>query len=546
MDSRSWAQDVLRCRLCETPAPPMYCDLCHIHLCKGCVGEHLSDQTLQHKVVRFNDYLTSKRGSTIICPKHSPKLCELYCEQCDNPICVMCASSEEHQCHKFVDLTNALEIQKRNLQTDLHELENVLYPKYQETASSFPIKRADFNDNSKKLTEAFDKHGNKLHMEIDTIIKNLKSDLKEMNLEYNTVLNKQEDEITRKVSEITQTIADLKKLLNTNDFRQVSAYKSMNAEFRKLPPQTSVSLPSFTPQTINREQIHQQFGFMSELVIKTEEPERLLINEPKVISVTETEFGESKKLHSVACLSQEEVWACGQDNMIRLYNLKGELVKAIHTKSGNNPENITVTRNGDLLYTDVDKRTVNIVKNSHIQKLLRLRGWRPFGVTSTSSGDLLVAMDTDDYKHSRIVRYSGSLLLNCIEVDEHGQPLFSPGRYIRYISENKNHDICVSDWYAGAVVVVNQAGKHRFTYTGPPTKTKGSLYPYGITTDSQSRILIADDKNNCIHIIGQDGKFLRFIDNCDLHSPWGLCVDTNDNLFVAEKEGQIKKIQYYM
>ncbi|XP_011436044.3 tripartite motif-containing protein 2-like [Magallana gigas] len=408
------------------------------------------------------------------------------------------------------------------------------------------MKRADFNDNSKKLTEAFDKHGNKLHMEIDTIIKNKKSYLKEMNLKYNTVLNKQEDEITRKVSEITQTIADLKKLLNTNDFRQVSAYKSMNAEFRKLPPQTSVSLPSFTPQTINREQIHQQFGFMSELVIKTEEPERLLINEPKVISVIETEFEESKKLHSVSCLNQEEVWACGQDNMIRLYNLKGELVKAIHTKSGNNPENVTVTRNGDLLYTDVDKRTVNIVKNSHIQKLLRLRGWRPFGVTSTFSGDLLVAMDSDDYKHSRIVRYSGSLRLNCIEVDEQGQPLFSPGRYIRYIGENKNHDICVSDWYAGAVVVVNQAGKHRFTYTGPATKTKGSLYPYGITTDSQSRILIADDKNNCIHIIGQDGKFLRFIDNCDLHSPWGLCVDTNDNLFVAEKEGQIKKIQYYM
>uniref|UniRef100_K1R2I8 Tripartite motif-containing protein 2 n=1 Tax=Magallana gigas TaxID=29159 RepID=K1R2I8_MAGGI len=349
--------------------------------------------------------------------------------------------------------------------------------------------------------------------------------------------NLKENEITRKVSEITQTVADLKKLLNTNDFSQVSAYKSMNAEFRKLPPQTSVSLPSFTPQTINREQIHQQFGFMSELVIKTEEPERLLINEPKVISVIETEFGESKKLHSVACLSQEEVWACGQDNMIRLYNLKGELVKAIHTKSRNNPENVTVTRNGDLLYTDADKRSVNIVKHLHIQKIIKCWGWRPFGVTSTSSGDLLVAMDSDDYKHTRIVRYSGSILLNCIEIADNGQPLFSSGRYIRYINENKNHDICVSDWYAGAVVVVNPTGKLRFNYTGPPSKTKGSLYPYGITTDSQSRILIADDKNNCIHIIDQDGWFLRFIDNCDLHSPWGLCVDTNDNLFVAEKEG---------
>ena len=207
---------------------------------------------------------------------------------------------------------------------------------------------------------------------------------------------------------------------------------------------------------------------------------------------------------------------------------------------------MTVTQNQNLVYTDYNDSLINIVKDTQIQPLITLRGWQPLHICSTSSGDLLVAMVSDDWKQSKVVRYFGPTEIQSIQWDDQGKALYSSDINCKYLSENRNLDICVADSSARVEVVVSAAGKLRFRYTGPPNITKIPFKPSGITTDSLGRILTSDRDNNRIHIVEQDGNFLRYIDNIILQEPVGLCVDSRDNLFVAEfVTGRLKKVQYY-
>ncbi|XP_055999118.1 E3 ubiquitin-protein ligase TRIM71-like [Ostrea edulis] len=552
MHPRRSAQEVLLCDLCETVPLQSHCELCNTNLCKACVGEHLSDSSKRHNVVPFLQRKATPNYPK--CPKHTDKHCELHCEECNIPVCSTCVSSGKHKGHDMSDILEKLGAKTESLQKDLEELETRIYPRYEEMASNVQTEKAELETNYGKLTTVADQQGEILHREITAIVNRRKSAIAEMKTKHLDALNKNTEEITQKMAELKQIMSDLKSILKSNDVSLTSTYKSRNSEFRTLPPKVRVTLPSFSPQKINKDQFNEMFGSLPPLSINTEHgdtmksaeavsspPVKPLLDEPRVTATIDTGY---RELYSVSCLSEDQVWTRGINNTMKLLNLQSKLLTSIQTKSGYTPEDIAVTRDGDLVYTDPSNNTVNLIKNKQIQTVITLQGWRPRYVCCTAGNDLLVTMDSDDLKQSKVVRYSGSTEKQSIQFDDQGRPLFSSGDYNKYLSENKNLDICVADWRASAVVVVNQSGKLRFRYTGHPSNTKQSFTPVGITTDSQSHILTADCWNHRIHILDQEGQFLRYI-HCDLLGPYGLCVDIRDNLFVAECDtAKVKKIQY--
>ena len=122
-------------------------------------------------------------------------------------------------------------------------------------------------------------------------------------------------------------------------------------------------------------------------------------------------------------LSDEEIWTSGNNKIMKLYNLKGELLKSVQTKSRNKPCDIAVARNGGLVYADIKDRSINLVSGTQIQTLILLRGWIPLRLCSTCSGDFLVIMRSDDRKQTKVVRYASSTEKQTIQWDDQSKPL---------------------------------------------------------------------------------------------------------------------------
>nr|XP_034307664.1 tripartite motif-containing protein 2-like [Crassostrea gigas] len=394
------------------------------------------------------------------------------------------------------------------------------------------------------------KQGEEWHKEIDRSIKQMKNEINEIKVSHRDILMKHLKEIKQIESMIKKNLSTLKDLQReSNVVSTIIEYSSRNNEFGKLPPKIHVEVPTFCPRPVDRIEAKTLIGSIKPLTSATIEngytlkkqrgSSRELLDTPVVINTFNTGY---TNLRYVFFYSEQEIWASAEVNEIKCFNVKDNSINAIKTKSKKYPNDIAVTAEGCLLYSDWKLRTVNKVVNGQIEKIITLQGWIPCNLCATSSGDLLLEMCNDGKPQCKVIRYSGSVEKQTIQFEENGKPLYSGDYEIKSIAENRNLDICVADVAAGAVVVVSQAGKLRFRYTGHPSK-ENLFKPRGITTNSQSEIVIADLANTCIHILNQDGQFLRLIDN--INEPSGLSVDTLDNLFVAEyKTGDVKVIKY--
>ncbi|XP_061185012.1 uncharacterized protein LOC133193027 [Saccostrea echinata] len=194
----------------------------------------------------------------------------------------------------------------------------------------------------------------------------------------------------------------------------------------------------------------------------------------------------------------------------------------------------TVTMHGNLLFVGKENNIIYKISDDKIIKFIHSKDWTALSIyASYRNEDILVGMikDNTETNDAKVTRYSKTgKKIQDIKNKCWTRILY---KFPVYLTENINGDVCVSDGRREAVVVVNKAGKYRFSYTGQQSNSEFS--PCGICTGTLGHILICDPKSYSIHLLDKDGLFLSLLNigQSGLIKPCGLCVDLENQLYVG-------------
>lgn len=167
----SMAQAVIMCELCQDESVLMHCNSCKIKLCNDCVGKHVTSQlSKQHDVVGFK-YRKSDVNLPQ-CANHLHQKCDIYCKNCDCPICSKCVVTPEHKQHEMIDIMDEYLTKREFISRESGILEKFIIREFDKVESTVGLKMS-------KLSKDYDNLVDLLSSEFEKKVLELKSNLKE-------------------------------------------------------------------------------------------------------------------------------------------------------------------------------------------------------------------------------------------------------------------------------------------------------------------------------------------------------------------------------
>ncbi|XP_056007497.1 E3 ubiquitin-protein ligase TRIM71-like [Ostrea edulis] len=475
-----------QCSQCQGDTE-FYCNTCKRDLCLHCKEKHVIDlDTIYHDVViyreKFNCFPLRET-----CVRHPKRKYRMFCDQCNYSVCKRCT---DHRTHALLDLRTAYQTKRQqhreiidNIRSETLYNCRVLLAGIQTDIQTCPPqichRQSQMSTKAQRLKDLIDT----VVCDVKLLIDRIQQQKRKMNRQL-VHLQNYEDRYEQSGNRAVQFLLFIK----TSRVPQI-----------KNSPSQLLSVITEIQMTTGKRQvgIDECVKLMSTPVLHTS------------VCVT----GVSEVLH-ISRVMSDRVWVSDFNNLI-LTDTTGDTIHRVTDITPWHGGGLhTVNSSGELIYID-SERNINklCTDNKTVTRLIqRPSPWIPHCVyCSPSTGDLMVGMYNTDTETGKVTRYnsSGQHILT-IEHDNTGHTLYS---YPLYITENNNGDIIVSDWIInynhGAVVVTERGGRHRLSYTEPPSGS--SLVPLGICTDALSHILVCDLNTHTVQMIDKDGHFLSLL-----------------------------------
>eukprot|EP00105_Crassostrea_gigas_P036939 XP_019921087.1 PREDICTED: uncharacterized protein LOC105324301 isoform X2 [Crassostrea gigas] len=505
-----------------------HCVSCPCDLCPQCKENHVKDlQTIDHDVVSHRDkinYIPTQE----ICVRHPSHVYTKYCEPCQVPVCFHC---RKHKTHRQLDVGTSYKTKRQQHRGTIHTIrsEALFYRPVLLTGIKADVKtcHTEFSPlQSEMLTKA-----QRLKDLINYVVYDLLNNVL-CYFDFKHRCKKQKIKMIRHIGR-----------LRRYEHRYVqpaftfSALQFLSFTKTALP---QIHLTLHTSQLSMTESLNKEDVMESLSAIQiTERGNRRVGNQCLLKLTSGAELHQSLTLTGVdrcfhiSCVTSDRVWVSYFDNLMLTDTTGVPLHRVEYSCHGVGLH--TVNSESELIYID---RNYNINKLSKDMKTTTTfiertdSTWRPLSVYwSPSTGDLLVGMRNDDTETGKVTgkvtRYNQSgQLTQTIQYHNTGRGLYSKPRYI---TENNNGDVVVSDYdiESHAVVVTERGGRHRFSYTGPPSGS--GLFPWGICTDALSHILVCDSTTKTVQMINKDGRFLSHLltESQEMGRPYSLSYDVN-------------------
>uniref|UniRef100_K1P850 Tripartite motif-containing protein 2 n=1 Tax=Magallana gigas TaxID=29159 RepID=K1P850_MAGGI len=533
METASTPCKVHQCSKC--PGDTEYhCVSCPCDLCPQCKENHVKDlQTIDHDVVSHRDkinYIPTQE----ICVRHPSHVYTKYCEPCQVPVCDSCSEDQSHRFpislfnkrrHKIESIQAAYQTKGQQHRGTIHTIRSealfyrpVLLPRIK---TDFKTCCTEF---SRYQSEMLTKAQTLKHL-IDYIQKDFMCNVF-CDFDFKHRCLKQE-------KEMIIHIVSLQRYVHIYEQRRVirplQFLSSIKTALPRIHPTLHTSQLSMT-ESLNKEDVMES---LSAIQI-TERGNQRVGNQCLLKLTSGAEFHQSLTVtgvggcYHISCVTSDRVWVSDNRNNLMLTDTTGDPLHRVEDLCRGLYGLHTVNSESELIYIDWK---YNINKLSKDMKTTTTfiettdSTWRPRCVYwSPSTGDLLVGMYNDDTYTSKVTRYNQSgQLTHTIKHANTGRGLY---RKPIYITENNNGDVVVSVSLT-AVVVTERGGRHRFSYTGPPSGSR--LEPHGICTDALSHILVCDGKTKTVQMLDKDGQFLSHLLTAsqEMGEPRSLSYDVN-------------------